>query len=61
MVTMIEPVEHPDATPRCELEEALTNLARYAARQMHHPDCGTWVRAHERIDALLDEWLVASA
>lgn len=45
-----------DETTRDDLAEALTHLARYAARQQHHPDCSTWVRAHERIDALLDDW-----
>lgn len=45
-----------DETTRDELPEALTHLAQYAARQQHHPDCTTWVRAHERIDALLCDW-----
>lgn len=53
--------DHAEATPRCELEEALTNLAKYAARQMHHPDCERWVTAHRRIDDLLDEWEMTPA
>jgi len=49
-----------DQTTREELAEALTNLARYAAHQQHHPDNARWVRAHARIDALLDDWEAAS-
>lgn len=45
-----------DQTTRLELAEALTNLAQYAARQQHHPDCVRWVRAHERINVLLDDY-----
>lgn len=50
-----------DSSTRAEIAEALTHLAQYAARQQHHPDCSQWVRAHERIDALLDDYLKAPA
>ncbi len=50
-----------DQTTRLELAEALTNLAAYAARQQHHPDCVRWVRAHERINVLLDDYERAPA
>ena len=50
-----------DESTRTEIAEALTHLAQYAAKQQHHPDCSRWVRAHERIDALLDDWLKAPA
>lgn len=45
-----------DESTRADLEEALTNLSKYAGHQLHHVDCSRWVRAHQRIDALLDEW-----
>lgn len=48
-----------DPITRDELAEALTNLAKYAARQMHHPDCERWVTAHRRLDELLVEWEAA--
>lgn len=48
-----------DETTRAELAEALTHLAKYARRQPHHPDCTRWVLAHQRIDALLVDWLAA--
>ena len=43
-----------DETTRPEIEEALTTLARQAARiPRHHAEAKA--RAHRRIDALLDE------
>lgn len=45
-----------DTTTRAEIEEALAYLGKYAAHQLHHPDCGAWIRAHQRIDALLGDW-----
>lgn len=56
-----EMIRITDESSRAEIAEALTHLAQYAARQMHHPDCSRWVRAHERIDALLGDWERASA
>lgn len=45
-----------DETTKTEIEESLRHLAAYAAHQLHHPDCKPWRTAHERIDALLDDW-----
>jgi hypothetical protein len=45
-----------DETTKAEIEESLRHLAAYAAHQLHHPDCKPWRTAHERIDALLDDW-----
>ena len=50
-----------DTATKAELAEALTHLAHYAARQMHHPDCTQWVTAHQRIDALLEDYEQAPA
>lgn len=50
-----------DDSTRAEIAEAITHLAAYAARQQHHPDSGRWVRAHQRIDALLGDWEKARA
>jgi hypothetical protein len=50
-----------DETTRAEIEEALRHLAQYAKRQMHHPDCGPWLSAHQRIDSLLLDWEKAPA
>lgn len=48
-----------DDSTREDIEEALVNHAKYAAHQLHHPDNSKWVRAHERIDALLGDWEAA--
>ncbi|WP_157514813.1 hypothetical protein [Nocardioides sp. J54] len=45
-----------DETTRPEIEASLREYAAYAARQLHHPDCVQWRLAHDRIDALLDDW-----
>lgn len=60
-VATTEIIHVTDDTTKAELEEALVNLAQYAARQMHHPDCERWVTAHRRIDLLLVDWEQASA
>lgn len=50
-----------DATTLPEIEEALTHLVHAAKRTV--PKVGNdvlptpWDRAHQRIDAVLDEWL----
>lgn len=49
-----------DDSSREDIAEALTHLAKYAAHQLHHPDCVPWVTAHRRIDALLDDWEAAT-
>lgn len=59
--TRPETIRITDESTRAEIAEALTHLAHYAARQMHHPDCSRWVRAHERIDVLLADWEAAPA
>lgn len=56
-----ETIRITDESTRAEIAEAITHLAQYAARQMHHVDCSRWVRAHERIDHLLDDWEAAKA
>ena len=56
MTTAPETVRITDESTAEEIAEAITHLGQYAARQQHHPDCGRWVRAHQRIDALLCEW-----
>lgn len=61
MTTTPQVIRVTDDTTKAELEEALTNLAQYAARQQHHPDCERWVTAHRRIDALLCDWERAPA
>jgi hypothetical protein len=61
MTTTPDQIRITDESTREEIGEALTHLAQYAARQQHHPDCSRWVRAHERIDSLLDDWLEAEA
>lgn len=50
-----------DESTKADIAEALTHLATYASRQQHHPDSVRWVRAHERIDALLEDWEQAPA
>jgi hypothetical protein len=50
-----------DESSKAEIAEAITHLGKYAARQMHHADCIPWRTAHERIDALLDDWERAEA
>lgn len=57
--TRPETIRLDDDSTKAEYAEALTHLAEYAARQQHHPDCARWVRAHERIDQLLDDWQAA--
>lgn len=42
-----------------EVAEAITHLAAYAARQLHHPDSVRWINAHRRINALLTDWEAA--
>lgn len=51
-----EAIRITDTSTRAELAEAITHLGQYAARQQHHPDCGAWVRAHQRIDRLLEDY-----
>ena len=53
--TQPETLRITDDSTRAEIAEAITHLAQYAARQQHHPDSTRWVRAHERINALLDD------
>jgi hypothetical protein len=65
MTAWVNPPPHakPEAdepASRAEIEEALTHLAQYASRQLHHPDCTTWVTAHRRIDDLLHDWEMAA-
>lgn len=52
-----------DSTSRAELEEALTNLAAHARRQVRVLDVAglpsAWTKAHARIDALLVDWQAA--
>lgn len=50
-----------EESTKADYAEALTHLAQYAARQQHHPDCSRWVRAHERMNALLEDWERAPA
>lgn len=56
-----ETIRITDESTKVEIAEALTHLAEYAARQQHHPDSTRWVRAHERINALLTDWEAAPA
>lgn len=58
---MPDTIRVTDDSTRAEIAEALTNMAAYAARQQHHPDCERWVTAHRRIDALLDDYEKARA
>jgi hypothetical protein len=54
-----------DETTRDDLAEALTNLATHAKRQQYVIEKFTedqptpWTVAHQRINAVLDEWLAA--
>lgn len=50
-----------DDSTKAEVAEAITHLAEYAARQQHHPDCTRWVRAHDKINQLLDDYENAPA
>lgn len=63
MATEVKPevIHLTDDSTKAEVAEAITHLAHYAARQMHHPDCTRWVRAHERINQLLVDWEHAPA
>ena len=61
MTTSPEAIRITDDSTRAEIAEAITHLGQYAAHQQHHPDSGRWVRAHERINALLDDYERAPA
>jgi hypothetical protein len=50
-----------DDTTKAEIAETLTHLAQYAMRQQHHRDCIKWLKAHEKMDALLEDWEKAPA
>lgn len=60
-VTMTQAIVVTDTSTRAELEQALTNYAQHARRQMHHLDCAAWNKAHAAIDAMLSDWEAASA
>ena len=59
--TAPETIRITDDSTKAEIAEAITHLGQYASRQQHHPDCTRWVRAHERINALLTDWETAPA
>ncbi len=56
-----------DDTTRAELEEALTNLANHARRQVYVIEKFTddrptaWTVAHRQINAVLGDWLSAGS
>lgn len=59
--TKPELIHITDDSTRAEIAEAITHLSEYAARQQHHPDSTRWVRAHERINRLLEDYENAPA